>query len=216
MCIARCHCQVCLLATSVAIGATIGPAVAQNVPKDFSVAPVASGFTEPVAAEFAADGRLFIVERRGVVRIIQDGKLLAEPFIDLRDEVNWQWDRGMLGIVLDPDFQWIRALEIDDANQIVELHDFGTGMGNVVDLSVHPITGDVHYVSIFDGEVRRLVFEGGVPGDLDGDGAVGSTDLVILLGMWGDCDNCASCSADLDGDCTVGTPDLLILLGNWG
>ena len=85
MCIARCHCQVCLIAALLVIGATIGPAAAQNVPKDFSVVPVASGFTEPVAAEFAADGRLFIVERRGVVRIIEDGKLLATPLIDLRD-----------------------------------------------------------------------------------------------------------------------------------
>ncbi len=53
-------------------------------------------------------------------------------------------------------------------------------------------------------------------GDLDGDGSVGVKDLLILLGEWGPCDNCADCPADLDGDCTVGVKDLLILLGNWG
>ena len=54
------------------------------------------------------------------------------------------------------------------------------------------------------------------PGDLDGDGTVGVKDLLILLGGWGPCDDCADCLADIDDDCSVGVPDLLILLGNWG
>ncbi len=53
-------------------------------------------------------------------------------------------------------------------------------------------------------------------GDLDGDGDVGASDLIILLGAWGPCDECSDCLADLDADCTVGTSDLIILLGNWG
>ena len=56
----------------------------------------------------------------------------------------------------------------------------------------------------------------GVTGDLDGDGTVGVKDLLILLGNWGPCAECADCVADLDGDCSVGVKDLLILLGNWG
>ncbi len=55
-----------------------------------------------------------------------------------------------------------------------------------------------------------------VPGDLDGDGSVGVSDLLILLGSWGPCGNCDACIADLNGDCLVGVPDLLFLLGNWG
>lgn len=51
-----------------------------------------------------------------------------------------------------------------------------------------------------------------VPGDLNGDGAVGSEDLAILLGAWGPC---AGCAADLDGDGAVGASDLAILLGLW-
>ena len=53
-------------------------------------------------------------------------------------------------------------------------------------------------------------------GDLDGDGVVGVSDLVILLAEWGPCADCDDCPADLDGDCTVGVSDLLILLANWG
>ena len=56
----------------------------------------------------------------------------------------------------------------------------------------------------------------GIPGDLDNDGQVGVKDLLILLGSWGPCDNCETCSADLNGDWVVGVDDLLILLGNWG
>ena len=53
-------------------------------------------------------------------------------------------------------------------------------------------------------------------GDLDGDGSVSVSDLLILLGAWGPCADCADCVADLDEDCVVGVKDLLILLGNWG
>lgn len=53
-------------------------------------------------------------------------------------------------------------------------------------------------------------------GDLDFDGQVGATDLLILLSGWGPCDDCDDCPADLDGDCTVGASDLLTLLVNWG
>jgi len=55
-----------------------------------------------------------------------------------------------------------------------------------------------------------------IPGDLDGDGTVGASDLLILLASWGPCDDCDDCPADLNGDCTVGAADLLILLVNWG
>ena len=51
-------------------------------------------------------------------------------------------------------------------------------------------------------------------GDIDGNGSVGTGDLIELLGAWGPCDGV--CPADLDGDGNVGTTDLILLLGNWG
>ncbi|MEE8156340.1 MAG: hypothetical protein V3T53_15405 [Phycisphaerales bacterium] len=57
---------------------------------------------------------------------------------------------------------------------------------------------------------------GGIPADLDGDGQVGASDLLILLASWGPCEDCAACAADLDGNGVVGASDLLILLSNWG
>ena len=52
------------------------------------------------------------------------------------------------------------------------------------------------------------------PGDIDGDGVVGTSDLLTLLATWGSASGCVL--ADLDLDETVGTSDLLILLVNWG
>lgn len=51
------------------------------------------------------------------------------------------------------------------------------------------------------------------PADLDSDGNVGTSDLLILLGQWG---SDPGGPPDIDGDGTVGTSDLLILLANWG
>ena len=55
-----------------------------------------------------------------------------------------------------------------------------------------------------------------IPGDLDNDGQVGVSDLLILLLNWGPCQGCEDCPADLDNNCVVGVSDLLILLANWG
>ena len=64
----------------------------------------------------------------------------------------------------------------------------------------------------------ELECDAGIPGDLNGDGAVDTIDFLALLATWGPCpDPCPpNCTADLNEDCTVGPTDLIILLGNWG
>lgn len=52
-----------------------------------------------------------------------------------------------------------------------------------------------------------------IPGDIDGDNDVDVTDLLTLLGDWGECPDCPS---DIDGNGSVDVSDLLTLLGNWG
>jgi len=53
--------------------------------------------------------------------------------------------------------------------------------------------------------------------DFDGDGVVGITDLLFLLGVWGDCPAPPTeCPADLNDDGVVGINDFLLLLGRWG
>jgi hypothetical protein len=56
------------------------------------------------------------------------------------------------------------------------------------------------------------------PADLNCDGVVNVSDLLLLFDAWGDCSDCdpGTCPADLNGDCVVNVSDLLILFDNWG
>jgi glucose/arabinose dehydrogenase len=79
----------------------IGPAVVENVQL------VASGLEAPWAVALAPDGRLFVTERPGRVRIVRlgpGGGLDARPWATLPARANPDAERGLLGIALDPDF----------------------------------------------------------------------------------------------------------------
>ena len=59
---------------------------------------------KPVGLTFAPDGRLFIWQRDGVIRIVKNGVLLPTPFLDFSNKVNTYTDHGFLGVALDPNF----------------------------------------------------------------------------------------------------------------
>src|SRR5260221_14612147 len=56
----------------------------------------------PVGLAFAPDGRIFVWQKAGKVRIIKNGQLLTTPFLDISDHVNQYLDHGLLGLALDP------------------------------------------------------------------------------------------------------------------
>ena len=60
--------------------------------------------------------------------------------------------------------------------------------------------------------VARVVPQLPCSADLDGDGFVGVSDLVLLILAFG----CAGCPEDLDGDGIVGVADLIQLILDWG
>lgn len=69
--------------------------------------PVAEGLADPINVAAPADGsgRLFVVERPGRIRIIQDGSLLDEPFLDIVSEVKSDYlEQGLLGLAFHPDY----------------------------------------------------------------------------------------------------------------
>ena len=83
----------------------IGLAVVENVQL------VASGLRAPWAVDLAPDGRLFVTERPGRVRIVQlgpGGGLRPDPWATVTASTSIDGERGLLGIALDPDFAQTR------------------------------------------------------------------------------------------------------------
>jgi len=80
-------------------------AEALDLPEGFSTVEQVGGLDGPTALAYAPDGRLFIAEKAGRVRVLStDGRLQSDPVIDISDHVNSYWDRGLLGIAVDADF----------------------------------------------------------------------------------------------------------------
>jgi glucose/arabinose dehydrogenase len=76
-------------------------ASAATLPSGFTETQL-TGLTNPTAMAFAPDGRLFICQQGGVLRVVKNGALLATPFMTLT--VNSSGERGLLGIAFDPNF----------------------------------------------------------------------------------------------------------------
>lgn len=72
------------------------------LPPGFVEVPIATGL-DPTAMALAPDGRIFITEKYGAVRIVENGLLLPDPFV-LLDVDNYN-ERGLSGIAFDPNFE---------------------------------------------------------------------------------------------------------------
>jgi glucose/arabinose dehydrogenase len=82
---------------------TIAPlAKAATVPTGFTDAVVASGLNNPTAMALAPDGRIFVCQQGGALRVIKNGVLLATPFLTV--PVDATGERGLLGVAFDPNF----------------------------------------------------------------------------------------------------------------
>jgi hypothetical protein len=86
---------------------------------------------------------------------------------------------------------------------------FGAGEGETLyNLNTWRLVENGEY---FEGRITSMTINAPCTADIDGNGAVGFSDLSSLLGVWG----CVGC-IDLDGDGVAGFTDLTILLGAWG
>jgi glucose/arabinose dehydrogenase len=71
----------------------------------FTWSRISGDLQSPVDIQHAGDGRLFIVEQHGVVRILDETGLLNEPFLDIHDRVlDSGNEQGLLGLAFHPDF----------------------------------------------------------------------------------------------------------------
>jgi glucose/arabinose dehydrogenase/PKD repeat protein len=71
----------------------------------FNESVVFSGLTEPTDVAFAADGRVFVAEKSGLIKVFPNLNATTSTIsADLRTQVYNFWDRGLLSIALDPQF----------------------------------------------------------------------------------------------------------------
>ena len=74
---------------------------AATLPAGFTETTI-TGIASPTAMEIAPDGRIFVCEQGGRLRVIKNGALLPTPFLTV--SVDSSGERGLLGIAFDPSF----------------------------------------------------------------------------------------------------------------
>ncbi len=150
-------------------------------PPPATVSIAASGLTEPVFLTHANDnsGRLFVVEKEGRIRIVEEGRVAATPFLDISAKVDTHLHNGLLGLAFSPayasnDYFYVSYVSTDKQNRvsrfsvgsdpdiadpdseetILEFHQPGS-RHSVGTLSFGPLDGYL-YIAVGDGKVSRL------------------------------------------------------------
>ncbi len=147
-----------------------GHAAAAN----FQESTVFSGLSTPTVVRFASDGRVFVAEKGGMIKVFDNlSDTTPTVFADLNVSVYNFWDRGLLGMALDPNFPtrpYVYVLYTYDKDPASALFPrWGTG-GVYSDPCPTPpgATADGCVVS---GRVTRLTASGNV--------STGSEDVLI-------------------------------------
>ena len=94
--------RLCLVLSIAALSFSAQVANAATVPAGFTDAVVAAGLTNPTAMALAPDGRIFVCQQNGALRVIKNGALLSTPFLTVT--VDSSGERGLLGVAFDPNF----------------------------------------------------------------------------------------------------------------
>ena len=86
----------------IALGFSAGAAA---LPPGFQESTEFSGLSRPTVVRFATEGRVLVAEQRGVIKSFSGaGDTTPKVVADLRPRVHNYWERGLLGMALDPNF----------------------------------------------------------------------------------------------------------------
>ncbi len=77
---------------------------AATLPSGFVESVVASGLTSATGLAPLPDGRVLVIQQNGQVKVIKNDALLGTDFINLSSETDSQYERGLLGVGVDPGF----------------------------------------------------------------------------------------------------------------
>ena len=122
---------------AVAIVATVAAWAARGDGADaaaprYTLRSVVRGLNQPVyvTAPASERNRLYVVERRGVVRVAANGRLQARPFLDVQPLVDRTGERGLLSIAFSPGYAsngLVYAILAHDDD--LELHEYRVAGG---------------------------------------------------------------------------------------
>jgi glucose/arabinose dehydrogenase len=108
-----------VLVSSLVVGSAAEPVAAASLPPGFQEEIVFSGLTQPTALRFSPDGRVFVAEKSGIIKVFDNlSDTTPTVFTDLRTQVHNFWDRGLLDVALAPNFPadpWVYVLYTFDA-----------------------------------------------------------------------------------------------------
>ena len=179
----------------VTAGATASATVtyAAGAPLAIRLQEVASGLDAPIFLTAPpGDSRLFILERPGRIRVLQNGNLLATPFLDIRPLTTTSGERGLLSLAFHPQYASNGYFFIYYTNLagdiVIERRQVSAGNANVADplsaltiLTIpHPTFSD-HYGGLLsfgpDGYLTAGTGDGGGAGDPPGNAQ--NTDVLL-------------------------------------
>jgi glucose/arabinose dehydrogenase len=157
-----------IAACALLLGATplapVTAARAATLPTGFQETIAFTGLTEPTVLQFAGDGRVFVGEKSGLVKVFDNlSDTTPTVFADLRTQVHNFWDRGLLGMALDPSFPsrpYVYVLYAHDADIGGTAPKWGTVGGTADGCPTPP--GATADGCVISGRVSRLQASGNV------------------------------------------------------
>lgn len=159
---------------------------------------VTAGLEMPVYLTHAGDGsgRLFIVELPGRIRVVDNGELLEQPFLDIQDSVKCCSEQGLFSVAFDPDYKSNGEFYVNYTNRkgdtVIARYTARDPASATADpVKVTPIliidqpyfnhNGGLLKFSPRDGYLYIGMGDGGGPGDPDGRGQAMHTLLGKML-----------------------------------
>ena len=91
----------------------VGSRIDSSPPSQVLLQPVASDFSDITDIANAGDARLFVAEQGGRIRIVRNGGVLPEPFLDISTQVACCGERGLLGLTFHPDYASTHQFFVD-------------------------------------------------------------------------------------------------------
>ncbi len=171
-------------------------ATASNTLSGFNDTTVWTGLTTPTSIRFSPDGRVFVAEKSGIIKVFDNlSDTTPTVFADLKTDVDDYWDRGLLGMTLDPDFPaspYVYALYARDA--------FLGGSSPVWNDTCLDPPGPNTDGCLISGRLVRLTMTGGV-----------ATATKILIDGW-----CQQFPSHSVGDLRFGSDGALYVTGGDG